>query len=133
MLVPQRHASGIVLRGGGSGTSPAANTVVIYCDRRVAASTSYPPIVLGSSSSAPAYASGAIASATGSYVPAAGLPLEVSNVAGNSVEENVLVKRPATANWINLMGMNSTSSLLDTVAAHAAGSASRPRRSRPIA
>lgn len=103
-------ASGVVLRGSGSGTSPATNTVIT----QGAASTSYPLIVLGSSSAAPAYTSGTITSVTDSYVPAGSLTLDVSNGAGYSAGESVMIKRPTTTNWINFMGMNSTTSPTDT-------------------
>lgn len=94
-------ASGVVLRGSGSGSSPATNTVIT----QVAASTPYPLIVLGSSGTSPSYTSGTITTVTDSYVPAGSLKLDVSNAAVYSIGQSVMVKRPATTNWITFMNM----------------------------
>ncbi len=95
-------ASGVVLRGSGSGSSPTANSVITM----TAASTPYPLVILGSSANTPSYTSGTTTTVSDSYVPAGSLTLDVSNASVYTVGESVMIKRPATANWISFMDMN---------------------------
>ncbi|MGB9236979.1 MAG: hypothetical protein WCC04_21425 [Terriglobales bacterium] len=93
-------ASGVVLRGSGSGTSPSSNTVITMA----AAATPYPLIVLGTSGNEPSYV-GSPTAITDSYVPAGTLTVDVASTSGLSVGANVMIVRPVTDAWINFMGM----------------------------
>jgi hypothetical protein len=93
-------ASGVVLRGSGSGTSPSSNTVITM----TAAATPYPLIVLGTSGNDPAYI-GSPTAITDAYVPAGTLTVDVASASGLSVGTNVIITRPVTAAWVSFMGM----------------------------
>jgi hypothetical protein len=93
-------ASGVVLRGSGSGTSPGSNTVITM----TGAATPYPLIVLGTSGNDPSYV-GSPTVITDTYVPAGTLTVDVASTAGLSVGTNVIITRPVTAEWVNFMGM----------------------------
>lgn len=96
-------ASGVVLRGSGSGTSPSANTVVTMSP----AATPYPLVVVGTSANEPSYV-GSSTAITDTYVPAGTLTLDVANASGLSVGTTVIITRPVTSNWIDFMGMTAT-------------------------
>jgi len=108
------NASGIVLRGAGSGTTSSSNTIVTL----VSATTAYPFIVLGpyttsGCSSATTCTNSALAlgtstTVTDAYVPAGAFTLDVASTANLSVGTTVIIQRPVTQNWINLMLMNPT-------------------------
>jgi len=93
-------ASGVVLRGSGSGTSPGSNTVITM----TAAATPYPLIVLGTSGAEPSYV-GSPTAITDTYVPAGTLTVDVVSSPGLSVGTNVMIVRPVTAAWVSFMGM----------------------------
>jgi len=95
-------ASGVVLRGSGSGTSPSSNTVITMAP----ATTPYPLLVLGTSGNGPTYV-GSSTTITDAYVPAGTLTIDVASTSGLSVGTNILITRPVTAAWINFMGMTS--------------------------
>lgn len=89
-------ASGVVLRGAGSG--PNGSVLKIEGDpRRV--------ITLGGSGQR--MLSGRAAKITDPYVAAGSQSLHVDDAAGLAVGDDVLVQRPATADWIHFMGMDS--------------------------
>jgi hypothetical protein len=93
-------ASGVVLRGSGSGASPSSNTVITM----TAAATPYPLIVLGTSGTEPSYV-GSPTAITDTYVPAGTLTVDVVSTSGLSVGTNVIIVRPVTAAWVGFMGM----------------------------
>lgn len=95
-------ASGVVLRGSGSGTLPSGNTVITM----VPAATPYPLVVLGTSSNEPTYV-GSPTAITDAYVPAGTLNIDVANASGLSLGTNIMITRPVTAAWVSLMGMTS--------------------------
>jgi hypothetical protein len=92
-------ASGVVLRGSGSGTS-ATNTVITMSP----AATPYPLVVLGTSANGPTYV-GSSTVITDAYVPAGTLNVHVASTAGLSVGTTVIIHRPDTAAWEDFMGM----------------------------
>jgi hypothetical protein len=92
-------ASGVVLRGSGSGTSPSSNTVITMA----AAATPYPLIVMGTSGNAPSYISST--TITDAYVPAGTLTVDVASTSGLSVGTTVIITRPVTSAWVSFMGM----------------------------
>lgn len=96
-------ASGVVLRGSGSGNSPTANTVITM----TAASTPYPLVNLGNAANVPVY-TGSNVTVTDTYVPAGSSTLNVSSTAGFTVGQEVMIKRPTTAAWVTFMKMNPT-------------------------
>ncbi len=93
-------ASGVVLRGSGSGDSPSTNTVITM----TAAATPYPLAVLGTSGSTPTYL-GSTTPITDAYVPAGTLTVDVTSTAGLGVGTTVIIERPVTAAWESFMGM----------------------------
>jgi hypothetical protein len=93
-------ASGVVLRGSGSGSSPSDDSVITMA----AAATPYPLVVLGTSSAAPTYL-GSSTAITDSYVPAGTLTLDVASTAGLVPGTAVFIHRPVTAAWESFMGM----------------------------
>jgi hypothetical protein len=95
-------ASGVVLRGSGSGTSPSSNTVITMA----AAATPYPLIVLGTSGNAPSYM-GSSTTITDAYVPAGTLTVDVASASGLSVGATIIITRPVTSTWVTFMGMTS--------------------------
>ncbi len=96
-------ASGVVLRGSGSGTSPTDNTVITMSP----AVTPYPLVVLGSAASEPSYLASSTV-ITDAYVPSGTLTLHVANTSGLSVGTNVIVTRPVTSAWVSFMGMTAS-------------------------
>jgi hypothetical protein len=88
-------ASGVVLRGAGSGTS---GTVI-----NVAATTPYRFMSLAGVSNA---ATSNTVSITDAYVPSGTRSFNVSSTAGFSVGDAVFVERPITADWVHFMGMD---------------------------
>jgi hypothetical protein len=96
-------ASGVVLRGSGSGTSASADTMITMSP----ASTPYPLLVLGSSGNEPSYVGSATA-ITDTYVPAGTPTLDVATTSGLSAGTNVIITRPVTSAWVSYMGMTAT-------------------------
>ena len=93
-------ASGVVLRGSGSGTSPVSNTVITM----TAAATPYSLVVMGTSSNAPSFV-GSPTAITDAYVPAGTLTVDVASTAGLSAGTSVIITRPVTTTWVSFMGM----------------------------
>jgi hypothetical protein len=93
-------ASGVVLRGSGSGVSPSTNTVITMSP----AAVPYPLAVLGASTNEPTYM-GSSTVITDAYVPAGALTVHVASTAGLSVGTTVIIHRPVTAAWEDSMGM----------------------------
>ena len=93
-------ASGVVLRGSGSGTSPGTNTVITMTE----AATPYPLVVLGTSGIYPSYV-GSPTVITDAYVPAGTLTVDVASTLGLSVGTTIIITRPVTGAWVSFMGM----------------------------
>jgi hypothetical protein len=93
-------ASGVVLRGSGSGTSPGTNTVITMAE----AATPYPLVVLGTKGNEPTYV-GSLTNITDAYVPAGTLTVDVASTAGLEAGSNIIIERPVTAAWETFMGM----------------------------
>jgi hypothetical protein len=96
-------ASGVVLRGSGSGVSPGHSTVITMSP----AATPYPLVILGTSGNEPSYV-GSSTVITDAYVPAGTLEVHVASNAGLSVGTTVIIHRPVTAAWEDFMGMTPT-------------------------
>jgi hypothetical protein len=88
-------ASGVVLRGAGSGTT---GTVI-----NVSAAT--PFRFMSMAGTGDATTSNQV-SITDSYVPSGSTSFNVSSTAGFSVGDTVFVERPITAAWVHFMGMD---------------------------
>ena len=87
-------ASGVVLRGSGSG---AGGTVVQV--------TGTPRMVLSLAGTGSWSEAGAKTTITDAYVPSGATTLHVASTTGFSVGQSVLVDRPVTAAWVAFMGM----------------------------
>jgi len=90
-------ASGVVLRGSGSGED---GSVI------VAAGTSRRSLIVVSGHGAPEEIGGSRRSVADAYVPAGAKSLSVVDAAGFTPGDRVTVHRPSTAPWIALLGMN---------------------------
>ena len=104
----QIAASGVVLRGAGSGTSATTNTIL----NMVAASMPYPLVVLGTSGTSPTL-TGTATAITDAYVPAGATTLDVASTTGLATGSTVIIQRPVTQTWINFMGMNAATAPID--------------------
>ena len=96
-------ASGVVLRGSGSGVSPSSNTVITMSP----AAMPYPLVILGTNGNEPSYI-GSSTVITDAYVPAGTLTVHVASAAGLSVGTTVIIHRPVTAAWETFMGMTAS-------------------------
>jgi len=91
-------ASGVVLRGSGSGTGAGATKIVVG-----GGSHRFLSISGGGSRSAP---SSPATTLTDAYVPVGARSFKVASASGFAVGDDVLVTRPVTQPWIELMGMD---------------------------
>jgi hypothetical protein len=89
------HASGVVLRGSGSGTGGT----VLYLSGN-------PRTVFEISGSGSWTTTGAAATITDAYVPSGATSFHVSSASGLAVGATVLIGRTVTQPWIDFMGMN---------------------------
>ena len=89
------NASGVVLRGAGSGTS---GTVI-----NVTSATPYRFMSMAGVSNA---TTSNTVSITDAYVPSGTRSFNVSSTAGFNVGDTVFVERPITAAWVHFMGMD---------------------------
>jgi hypothetical protein len=90
-------ASGVVLRGSGSGED---GSVI------VAAGTSRRSLIVVSGRGAPDEIDGSRRTVADAYVPAGATAITASDTAGFKPGDRVIVHRPSTASWIALLGMN---------------------------
>jgi hypothetical protein len=88
-------ASGVVLRGSGSGSG---GTVVNV--------TGTPRLFMSIAGTGRPQTTGTAATVTDSYVAAGTTTFTVDNAAGFAVGDTVLVDRPVTSGWITFMGMD---------------------------
>jgi len=91
-------ASGVVLRGAGGNGGGQAETVINM--------TGDPFLFLRISGSGSWQTVGAPAVMIDSYVPAGATSFNVSDASSFAVGDTVLVRRPVTAAWIHLLGMD---------------------------
>jgi hypothetical protein len=105
------QASGVVLRGSGSKSSPESNTVITMIPATLP-SKPYPLFVLGSqfvprtqNRNKPTM-KGEVHYITGSYIRSGSNTLRLGSVAGLAVGDTVIITRPVTTEWVGLMGMN---------------------------
>lgn len=89
------NASGLVLRGSGS----ASNGTVI----NMYGSAGFLAVSMKGSGS---YSTDSTANIIDSYVPSGTNTITVDDASGFNVSNNVLIRRPATADWIHLLGMD---------------------------
>jgi hypothetical protein len=87
-------ASGVVLRGSGSG---AGGTVLDV--------TGSPRMVLSVSGTG-SWTTGTATQVTDTYVPSGSTTLHVASTSALKVGSNVLIERPVTQAWVDFMGMN---------------------------
>src|SRR5262245_16342168 len=88
-------AGGVVLRGSGSGSG---GTLI-----NMTGSTGFRAINIRGSGS---YSTSNSVNITDSYVPSGTNTIIVSSTSGFSVGDDVLIRRPVTADWIHFMGMD---------------------------
>jgi hypothetical protein len=88
-------ASGVVLRGAGSGTSGTLITL-----------TGSPFRFLEMKGSGSAATTGSTADITDAFVPVGARTISVSGTSGFAVGDTVIVQRPVTQNWVHFMGMD---------------------------
>jgi len=88
------NASGVVLRGAGSGTT---GTILSL------GSTAHNAINVAGSGS---WAIGSSVAITNSYVPSGTRTINVSNASGFAVGDTVVVQRPVTSAWVHFMSMD---------------------------
>ncbi len=103
-------ASGVVLRGSGSGTNGTVvnNTSPLQNGTSPAVPTPGTPTgqtLLQVGGSGGRYALSTTANVTDSYVPAGALTLTLDSTSGFHVGDAVLIQRPVTQAWVNFMRM----------------------------
>ena len=91
----QIAASGVVLRGSGSGT----NGTVLHM-------TGSPHTFLSIQGSGSPQAVGNAASITDTYVPSGSSSFHVNSATGFRVGDAIIISRPVTAAWVHFMGMD---------------------------
>jgi len=91
------RASGVVLRGSGSGAG--GSTLVLTGRPHVC-------LVLGAGDRAAAHPTGAPVAMADTYVPAGARTLTVRDVKGLAAGDTVLIRHPVTAAWVKFMGMD---------------------------
>jgi hypothetical protein len=89
-------ASGVVLRGSGSGASGTVVNVTGTPRTLLSISGSGSPLVDATSTTA----------ITDAYVPSGARSFTVSSTAGYSVGQSIMVVRPVTSAWVHFMGMD---------------------------
>jgi hypothetical protein len=89
-------ASGVVLRGSGSGSG--GTTVNVTGTPRT--------LMTISGSGSPLIDSTATTTITDSYVPSGAISFSVSSASGFAVGESVMIARPVTSSWVHFMGMD---------------------------
>ena len=95
------QASGVVLRGSGSGSSPESNTVITL----KSAKKPYPLFVLGTRDERPTM-KGHVHRVTDGYVRSGFNTLYLDSAAGLEVGDRVIITRPVTPQWVAFMGMD---------------------------
>ena len=88
-------ASGVVLRGSGSGTDGSIITM-----------GGSPHLFLSIRGSGSAQAVGRSAAMADSYVPSGTMSFNVDDASSFSVGDRILIRRPVTAAWVSFMGMD---------------------------
>src|SRR5215467_535716 len=88
-------ASGVVLRGSGSGTNGSVITM-----------GGSPHLFLSIQGSGSWQTVGSSAAIIDSYVPSGTMSFDVDNVSGFGLGDTILIRRPVTAAWVNFMGMD---------------------------
>jgi hypothetical protein len=88
-------ASGVVLRGSGSGTNGSVITM-----------GASPHLLLSIQGSGSWQTVGSPAAMIDSYVPSGTMSFNVDDVSGFGVSDTILIRRPVTAAWVNFMGMD---------------------------
>jgi hypothetical protein len=86
------NASGVILRGSGSGSGGTVLSGSVSPALNIAGSGSY--------------TTSTTTNLSGSYVPSGTLTINVASTSGFAVGDNVLVNRTVTSNWIHFMGMD---------------------------
>jgi len=90
------HASGVVLRGSGSGTGGTSLVMT----------GATPFLAISMSGTGSHKTAGSPAAITDSYVPSGALSFDVQDASGFAAGDTVLVHRPVTTAWLALMGMD---------------------------
>ncbi|MFN3190596.1 MAG: dockerin type I domain-containing protein [Aureliella sp.] len=92
--------SGVVLRGAGDGSDPASNTILR------GTGTLQRALVRVGPASGFASGTGGTRSVTDKYVPVGAKSFHVDSVDGWQVGDEIIVRRPSTAEWIAELGMD---------------------------
>jgi len=91
-------ASGVVLRGTGSGANGSYRSVITM--------TGDPFLFIRINGTGNWQTNGASSAMTDSYVPSGASSFNVADASGFHVGDTILVRRPVTAAWIHLLGMD---------------------------
>jgi hypothetical protein len=90
------HASGVVLRGSGNGTTQTTTTILMTGGAHTFMDMQGGEVSPSGSSSA----------VTDAYVPSGSTSFHVANASAFAVGDPVMIVRPVTAAWVAFMGMN---------------------------
>ncbi|MCA9139223.1 MAG: hypothetical protein KDB00_20760, partial [Planctomycetales bacterium] len=93
--------SGVVLRGVGDGVDPQSSTIV-----RATGTVQRSVIVVGESAGFASGVSNTTHNIVDKYVPIGATSVRVDSTSNWSVGDEVIVKRPSTAEWITAIGMD---------------------------
>ncbi|HEV8378563.1 MAG TPA: autotransporter-associated beta strand repeat-containing protein [Tepidisphaeraceae bacterium] len=98
------NATGIVLRGAGTGDDLLTNTQIVSQNRSGSLDNAIPVIRFAGSTSGRVY--GAQIDVTDTRVPVGAMSFNVASTAGLSVGRMVEIFRPSTQAWVDALGMN---------------------------
>jgi hypothetical protein len=99
-------ASGVVLRGSGSGPAGKISTIKMSGRRHVAISTRSSESRRGRSASGTDEADAMRTSIADSYVPSGSTTFSVTDAHGFAAGDVIQIRRPVTAAWVKFMGMD---------------------------
>ena len=96
------NKGGVVLRGSGDGQDPLSNTVIIGVGNTPSERTL---ITIGTNikNGFKPEVTGTNKKITSPYIPAGSRTIEVENVSGLAIGDNIIIRHPSTTAWLNLV------------------------------
>jgi len=96
------NRGGVVLRGSGDGQDPVSNTVIIGVGNTPSARTL---ITIGTNikNGFKPEVAGTRKNITSPYIPAGSRTIEVENVSGLAIGDNIIIRHPSTTAWLNVV------------------------------
>ena len=96
------NKGGVVLRGSGDGQDPVSNTVIVGVGNTPSARTL---ITIGTNikNGFKPEVAGTNKKITSPYIPAGSRTIEVENVSGLAIGDNIIIRHPSTTAWLNLV------------------------------